>query len=203
MLSTEDPLQPQDRLQLGTEDRLQRALALAYRYLNPRDRTEAEMRRHLDAKGVQAADGDQAIGTLLAQGYLDDARFARLFTQDKRELEQWGSDRIRRILRARGIEFELIERAINGAPPDAERGSPDAELDPAGPDGWPDAERARAATDGSLDAERARALGLLRRRYPTPPGDHRQRNRALGLLIRKGYDGQLALDVLAAYARDG
>ncbi len=171
---------------LDTDDRLQPALALAYRYLNPRDRTVAEMRRHLQAKGIEDSDADQAIATLLAQSYLDDVRFARLFTQDKRELQQWGSDRIRRDLRARGIKPELIERMLGGASSDAGPGV-------AHP----------TAGDPSPDAERDRALGLLRRRFPDPPRDRRERNRALGLLLRKGYDGELALDALAMYARGG
>ena len=38
-----------------------------------------------------------------------------LFAQDKRELEDWGSERIRRTLRARGVERELIDaRAARG-----------------------------------------------------------------------------------------
>jgi len=194
---------------LDIEDRLQHAVSLAYRYLNPRDRTVAEVRGHLQAKGIEAADADRALATLLDQGYLDDARFARLFTQDKRELQQWGSDRIRRDLRARGIEPELIERAVGGtasdggpAPP-AQLGGPEVEVDLLAADGSHDGELARAAADGSPDAERERALGLLRRRFPTPPRDRRERDRALGLLLRKGYDGELALDALAVYAREG
>jgi regulatory protein len=41
----------------------------------------------------------------------------------------------------------------------------------------------------------------LRRRFPEPPEDRRERNRALGMLMRKGYESELALDALAAYAR--
>ncbi len=54
----------------------------------------------------------ETIATLTEQGYLDDSRFARLFTEDKRQLEQWGSDRIRRSLRERGLDSELIETAL-------------------------------------------------------------------------------------------
>jgi len=35
---------------------LERALALAYRYLNSRERTQAEMRAHLERKGIDARD---------------------------------------------------------------------------------------------------------------------------------------------------
>lgn len=149
------------------EERLQHALELAHRHLNPRDRTVGELRRHLRQKGVDDTVAEQALTVLIDQGYLDDVRFARLFVQDKRELEQWGAERIRRRLLERGVEPELIAQQLGA---DQER-----ELD--------------------------RALELLGRRFPTAPRDRRERDRALGVLIRKGYDPELALDALSAYAR--
>lgn len=47
--------------------------------------------------------------------------------------------------------------------------------------------------------ERTAALELLHRRFPEPPADARERNRALGLLARKGYELELAYDVLRGY----
>ncbi len=35
-----------------------------------------------------------------------------------------------------------------------------------------------------------------------PPRERRDRDRALGMLIRKGYDSELALDALAAHVRE-
>jgi regulatory protein len=158
----------------GTE--LQRALELAYRYLNRRDRTVHEVRARLEAKGIEAAVVDEAVALLAEQGVLDDDRFARLFVQDKRELERWGAERIRRGLLARGIDRELIAEALLHPEETGDGDPPETELD--------------------------RALGLLRGRFSTPPRDRRERDRALGVLIRKGYDPELALDALAAYGRD-
>ena len=146
----------------------QRALELAYRYLNTRDRTEAEVRRHLAGNSLDTANVDWSIDTLRDQGYLDDARFARLLAQDKRTLEGWGSDRIRRTLAARGIDRDLIDLAL------ADDDVPSAELD--------------------------RAVEVLRRRFPAPPRERRERDRALGVLLRKGYDPELAFDALARHA---
>ena len=70
------------------------------------------MRLRLQREKLQSAAVDAAIELLTEQGYLDDARYARLYAQDKRELEDWGEERIRRSLRARGIERELIEAAV-------------------------------------------------------------------------------------------
>jgi regulatory protein len=144
-------------------------LALAYRYLNRRDRTESEVRGHLTAKGVEAADIERSVATLSEQGYVDDARFARLFAQDKRVLEGWGSERIRVALASRGIERDLIEAAV--------------------------------ADEDDAESEMERALEILRRRFPSPSWEPRERDRALAVLLRKGYDSELALDALTAHVR--
>jgi regulatory protein len=51
--------------------------------------------------------------------------------------------------------------------------------------------------EGELDAAHA----LLRRRFPQLGDEPAQRQRALGVLVRKGYDSELAWDVIRAYAR--
>jgi regulatory protein len=147
---------------------LERALAAAYRYLNRRERTQAEMRAQLSRAGTDPEDVERAVATLVEQGYLDDRRFVRLFVQDKRELEDWGSDRIRQALLAKGVDRHVVEDALG----EQESGS-----------------------------EIERAVALLRRRFPAPAGDRRERDRALGMLIRKGYDSELALDAIAAHTR--
>jgi regulatory protein len=166
----------------GSEEQLQRALELGYAYLNRRDRTVNEVRLQLQRNGISEDLSEAVIGTLTEQHLLDDARFARLFVSDKRELEQWGSERIRRGLLARGIDRHLADAAL-----DADAGVPGGEGDGA----WGDVQ----------ESELDRALDVLRRRFPTPPEDRRERERALGVLLRKGYESELALDALAAHAR--
>jgi regulatory protein len=51
--------------------------------------------------------------------------------------------------------------------------------------------------EGELDA----ALALLRRRVPQPPETLLERDRALGLLLRKGYERELAYDAVRMHAR--
>jgi regulatory protein len=157
------------------DDGLQRGLTLAYRYLNRRDRTETEVRDHLDGKGIDAGDVEQVIAALRDQGFVDDARYARLLAEDKRNLEGWGSERIRRTLSARGIDRELIEGALAG-------------------DGDGDEQETTTEID--------RAVAVLGRRFPTPPRERRERDRALAVLLRKGYDVELALDALARHGSD-
>jgi regulatory protein len=173
---------------LAAQERLQKALDLGYAYINPRDRTISEVQRHLERRAVSAELAETAIQTLGRQGFLDDARYARLFVADKRALEQWGAERIRRGLLTRGVDRHLVEAALAEAP---------------GPDAGDDGEGGECGEGGAggPQSELDRALGLLRRRFPDPPQDRRDRNRALGMLLRKGYESELALDALAAYAR--
>jgi regulatory protein len=117
-------------------DPLIRALEVSYRYLNPRERTEAEVRRHLSSRGFEPAAIDAALAVICDQGYLDDTRFARMFAEDKRELEA------------------------------------------------------------------SRARELLERRFRSPPIVARDRERALGVLLRKGFDSELALKAITAYTRE-
>ncbi len=164
------------------DERLQKALEVGYAYVNRRERTVAEVRGQLERKGIPDGLALQALGTMAEHGLLDDSRFARLFVSDKRELEQWGAERIRRGLLARGIDRDLAESALEAAGEPGGRGEPG------------DGQRA--------ETELERALALLRSRYPSPPSDRRERERALGVLLRKGFASELALDALSAYARD-
>ena len=50
--------------------------------------------------------------------------------------------------------------------------------------------------EGELEA----AVALLRRRVPEVPATPRERDRALGMLVRKGYELELAHDALRRYA---
>jgi regulatory protein len=155
---------------LDPELRLQQALDLAYRYLGHRDRTVVEVRRHLESKRVEPATIDAAVAELERQGYLDDARFAQRFAEDRRTLDAWGTDRIERRRASAGVEPDVIAAALE----------------------------ARGAAD-----EREAALALLARRFHAPLGDDRTRDRALGLLVRKGYDLDLAYDAIRAFEREG
>ena len=152
---------------LDPEVRLQHARDLAWRALNRRDHTVAEVTRVLARKRVDPATIDAVVGELCQQGYLDDARFATRFADDRRRLDGWGAERIERRLTAVGIPGDLIAAAVEEQGPEAE-----------------------------LEA----AIALLARRFPTPPATPRECERAFGMLVRKGYELELAHDAIRRYA---
>lgn len=159
------------------KDEQAQALAWALAHVNRRERTTAEVRAHLARKGVPEATAESVVEELVDQRLVDDARFAEMFVADKRTLEQWGSERIRRGLAERGVDRELAERALSAA------------------------EHAGTTPEEEPLTELDRALDLLRRRFPDPPRERRDRDRALSMLLRKGYESELALDALTAHAR--
>jgi regulatory protein len=145
------------------EARLQHARDVAWKALNRRERTVAELARLMAAKRVEPAAIETVLAELLEQGYLDDASYAQRFADDRRRLDAWGAERIERKLLSLGIDRELIAAAVG-------------EQDHA----------------GEIEA----ALELLARRFPEPPQTPRDRDRALGMLVRKGYELDLAYDAL-------
>lgn len=147
------------------EAQLQHARDVAWKALNRRERTVAELGRHLAAKRVEPSAIEAVLAELTEQGYLDDAGYARRFAEDRRRLDAWGAERIERKLLSLGIDREIIAGVI-----------------------------------GERDGEMEAALEILARRFPQPPQTPRERDRALGVLVRKGYELELAYDALRRHA---
>jgi len=145
----------------------ERAVDFAYRAMSRREHTIAEVRTFLEGKRVGPTAIDGAVAELREAGVLDDARYARRFAEDKRELERWGSERIGRELRRRGIAPDLIDAVLS---------------------------------DRAREAELATALLVLEQRLP-PPRDDRERDRAWRLLVRRGYEVEIAYEAVRAHER--
>ena len=146
----------------------ERAIDLAYKAVARRERTVAELRTALERRRVEPDAIEVAVEELSASGFLDDARYAVRFAEDKRELAQWGSERIARELTRRGVAPELIEAALS---------------------------------DRTEQAELGTALTLLEQRFPAPPADDRERDRAWRLLVRRGYAPEVAYEAVRALGR--
>jgi regulatory protein len=149
-------------------DDARRALELAYRALGAGERTEHELRLFLAKRRVEPAQIAAAVEEMATIGLLDDAGYAKRFAQDRRLLDQWGSERIGRDLARRGVQRELIEGALAGV--------------------------------GQAE-ELATAVDLLNRRFPMPLADDRDRDRAWRLLVRRGYEAEVAYTAVRAHER--
>jgi regulatory protein len=61
----------------------------------------------------------------------------------------------------------------------------------------------QALGDGGHGGELAAATAILQRRWPAPPADAAERQRAFGQLIRLGYEPEVVYDAIRAHERDG
>jgi regulatory protein len=96
----------------------------------------------------------EAVGQLVADGLVDDVAFTRSYVADKRRLDGWGVERIRRGLRDLGVEPAIVDGALGeGADEDGR------ELDRALA-----LLRKRGAPGEPLEPARRRAFQALRRR---------------------------------------
>ena len=94
------------------ELRRQHAFDVAWRSLGHRDRTEAEIVGAFLKARVEPELAEEVLGELREGGYVDDAQFARRFVEDRRRLDDWGSDRIERRLSALGVAREHVQAAL-------------------------------------------------------------------------------------------
>jgi regulatory protein len=140
-------------------DPRQRAFERALKSISVRERTESEVREFLTRRGYEREVIGDVVRSLREEGLVDDAGYARRFAEDRRLIDQWGSDRIARDLARRGISLELIEGAL-------------ARID--------------------MDDEMATAIQLLDRRFPMPFEGERERDKAWRMLVRRGYQPELA-----------
>src|SRR5918911_3934334 len=96
------------------------AVDLAARALARRDRSESDLRRILDARGVPPGEADGALATLRRIGAVDDERFAFRAAEALSE-RGYGDAAILVRLDREGIARELAREAVANLQPEAER----------------------------------------------------------------------------------
>ena len=149
----------QERLQ--EQDAPYRARSRSLRLLAFRDRSEFEMESRLRAAGFDAEVAQDAVRWLRGLGYLDDDRFAMRYAAERIEAG-WGKRRVQAELSRKGLDREVIARALETA-----------------------GEAVRAAT-----GEEDRVVAAANRRFGAQfASDPEAAERKLaGYLARRGYD---------------
>ncbi|MDX8150080.1 regulatory protein RecX [Patulibacter brassicae] len=104
------------------EERALHALELAYRHLAKRDRTAAEVEHHLARRKIGRPSIERALAELRELGYIDDARYAQRYVEDRRSIDGWGRQRIADGLRRVGIAEPLIEQGLAQPDEDGDEG---------------------------------------------------------------------------------
>ena len=133
------------------------------------------VRARLEPEVIEAA-----LAIVTEQGYLDDARYARLLVEDRRSVDGWGAERIRARLQAAGHRARADRRRRSRAPRPRRPSSPPRRRCSSA------AARRRPPTTASASAPsailirmgydaRARLRRDPRLRVPRPPGRRRGR----------------------------
>jgi regulatory protein len=160
-------------------------LEAAARFLEPRARSVAEVRRRLTGAGYQPELVDGAIERLLELGMLDDEAFARAWVESRDRARPRGERAIRQELALKGVDRSTIDLVL-GERREATAGLPDEDGVTVSVD--------HAAAERLL-ARNARSLARV--------ADPRQRRqRAYALLARNGFDPEVCRTVAAAVTEE-
>jgi len=87
------------------------------RYCAYQERCTSEAETKLKAWGAPPAEIPSILKSLVKEGYIDDARYARSFARGKFNNNHWGKARIRLELKARGIRETYITAALQEIDP--------------------------------------------------------------------------------------
>jgi len=101
----------------------EKARDTAVRYLSYRARSRAEIENKLKESGFDDEVSRFVIERLESYGYIDDIKFSQMFIHDKTVISGFGSERIIRELKEKGVNSDIIEECVV----DAELRESDAE----------------------------------------------------------------------------
>jgi regulatory protein len=149
-------------------------LEAAARFLEPRARSVAEVRRRLGGAGYQGDLVEGAITRMLELGMLDDEAFARAWVESRDHARPRGERAIRQELGLKGVDRSTVDLVL-GDRREAAAGMPSDEGVTVSPD--------QAAAERLL-ARNARSLA----RVVDP---RKRRQRAYALLARNGFEPEI------------
>jgi SOS response regulatory protein OraA/RecX len=96
------------------------AVDAAARALTRHDRSAADLRAHLERRGIRAPEREQAVAAMARLGYLDDGRLA-CARAAMLAARGYGDEAIRDELERRGLADEAVRSALAGLEPEPER----------------------------------------------------------------------------------
>jgi len=98
--------------ELATAAEIQRCRAAAFRLLDYRARSRAELSSRLIRRGFPAATVESVTARLTEQGLLNDAEFAQQWQENRASFSPRSGAMLRRELRVKGVATELIDAAV-------------------------------------------------------------------------------------------
>lgn len=111
-LSVGQELSDEKIQQLRKEDECEQALQRTLRLLERRERSEAEIRRHLAKSKFPQDVIDEVLARLKQNGLINDERFASLWIENQRQFRPRSRKALAYEMRRRGIAQSAIEQAL-------------------------------------------------------------------------------------------
>lgn len=96
------------------------ARAILLRRLTMAPRTEAELREDLRTRGVPHEAAERVLARFVDVGLINDAEYARMWTQSRHRAKGDARTVIRQQLRRKGVDDDLIESALEEVSQEAE-----------------------------------------------------------------------------------
>jgi regulatory protein len=78
------------------------------------ERCSEEIRQKLHRMGLEHADTERIINSLIERRFIDDSRFTRAFVRDKVAFARWGKRKIMQALYVKRIDRDIIKEALDG-----------------------------------------------------------------------------------------
>jgi regulatory protein len=88
------------------------ALEKASKYCAYQERCQWDVERKLNEWNVDTEIQDEVVANLITEGFLNEERFSKAYTQGKVNIKRWGKYKVRNELKARQISNYSIEKAF-------------------------------------------------------------------------------------------
>ncbi len=90
------------------------ALSKAMALCSKSEKCVSDIQQKLNDWGVEPADAQKIIKTLIAEKFIDEERYVRFFVRDKFVFNQWGKVKIAFMLKSKKVPAALVGEALRG-----------------------------------------------------------------------------------------
>ncbi|UKT65775.1 regulatory protein RecX [Pedobacter mucosus] len=88
------------------------ALAKAENFCVYQERSQKEVRYKLVEWGIRGNELEEILSELIINNFLNEERFAKLYTSGKFHINKWGRIKIKQGLKLKGVPDKMIQKAI-------------------------------------------------------------------------------------------
>ena len=95
------------------KEEFEKYLSKSQAYCSRAEKCESDVRMYLYKQGVDSDSIAKIIESLVADKFVDNARYARAFVSDAFKFNKWGRLKIRQALQAKGISEKLMSQPLS------------------------------------------------------------------------------------------